>query len=302
MPSPREASPELSAALRETAAEVVKTIESLLPLTDTPERPLVEAMRYATLNGGKRIRPFLVLESARLFGVDVMCAKRVAAALEFVHCYSLVHDDLPAMDNADTRRGQPATHKKYDEATAILAGDGLLTLAFEILGDVSTHEDPYVRCELVQLLAKSAGMNGMVGGQVLDLMGEKDNFDVGQISRMQRMKTGMLMAFACEAGAILGKADDARRKALRNYAFDLGLAFQVTDDILDVEGDPAETGKDKGKDDKAGKSTFVTTLGKEQARMRAEMLVHQAIRHLHMFDNRAQNLKEFALYVLERRA
>jgi farnesyl diphosphate synthase len=302
MPSLREAPPELQTALADMASGMTKTIETLLPTTDLPENPLIDAMRYATLEGGKRIRPFLVMESAKLFGVDHMRAKRVAAALEFVHCYSLIHDDLPAMDDADLRRGQPSLHKKYDEATAILAGDALLTLAFEILADSDTHDDPYVRCELTSLLAQAAGPHGMVGGQMLDLIGEKEKFDIGQISRLQRMKTGMLMAFACEAGAVLGKADDARRKALRNYAFDLGLAFQVTDDILDVEGDPAETGKEQGKDAREGKSTFVTTLGKEQAKMRAEMLVHQAIRHLHVFDQRANMLNMFALYVLERRA
>jgi len=302
MPSPREASPELQAALSETAVGIKKTIETMLPLSDSPENYLTEAMRYASLEGGKRIRPFLVCESAKLFNVDHLRAKRVAAALEFVHCYSLVHDDLPAMDDADTRRGLPSVHKKYDDATAILAGDALLTLAFEVLAEPETHEDPHVRCELTSLLAKTAGMNGMVGGQMLDLIGEKAAFDVGQISRLHRMKTGMLMSFACEAGAILGKADESRRKALRNYAFDLGLAFQVTDDILDVEGDPAETGKPQGGDAAAGKSTFVTTLGREQAKMRAEMLVHQAIRHLHVFDNRAGMLKAFALHVLERRA
>jgi len=302
MPSPREASPELETALKETASGIKVTIETMLPKTDTPDNLLVEAMRYATLEGGKRIRPFLVCESAKLFGVDHIRAKRVAAALEFVHCYSLVHDDLPAMDDADLRRGIPSVHKKYDEATAILAGDALLTLAFEVLAEHETHEDPHVRCELTSLLAKAAGMNGMVGGQMLDLIGEKENFDVGQISRLQRMKTGMLMSFACEAGAILGKATEVQRKALRNYAFDLGLAFQVTDDILDVEGDPAVTGKEQGKDAREGKSTFVSTMGHEQAKMRAEMLVHQAIRHLHVFDNRAAMLKAFALYVLERRA
>jgi farnesyl diphosphate synthase len=288
--------------MAENANGIKTTIGTLLPQTDEPENRLIEAMRYATLEGGKRIRPFLVCESAKLFGVDHLRAKRVAAALEFVHCYSLVHDDLPAMDDADLRRGLPSVHKKFDEATAILAGDALLTLAFEILAEPETHEDPYVRCELVTLLAKSSGMNGMVGGQMLDLIGEKAEFDVGQISRLQRLKTGMLMSFACEAGAILGKASEAQRKALRNYAFDLGLAFQVTDDILDVEGDPKETGKEQGKDSKAGKSTFVTTMGREQAKMRAEMLVHQAIRHLHVFDNRGQMLKAFAMYVLERRA
>lgn len=302
MPSPREASPELQKALADTVTGMKTTIETMLPIMDGPENRLVEAMRYATLEGGKRIRPFLVCESAKLFGVDHIRAKRVAAALEFVHCYSLVHDDLPAMDDADLRRGIPSVHKKYDDATAILAGDALLTLAFEILAEPDTHEDPHVRCELTSLLAKASGMNGMVGGQMLDLIGEKAEFDVGQISRLQRMKTGMLMSFACEAGAVMGKANEVQRKALRNYAFDLGLAFQVTDDILDVEGDPKETGKQKGKDAKAGKSTFVTTLGHEQAKMRAEMLVHQAIRHLHVFDSRASTLKAFALYVLERRA
>lgn len=301
MPSPREASPELQNAMAEIASGINTTIGTMLPESSEPENRLIQAMRYATLGGGKRIRPFLVCESAKLFGVDHMRAKRVAAALEFVHCYSLVHDDLPAMDDADLRRGLPAVHKKYDEATAILAGDALLTLAFEVLAEPETHEDPYVRCELTSLLAKSSGMNGMVGGQMLDLIGEKASFDVGQISRLQRMKTGMLMSFACEAGAILGKASEPQRKALRNYAFDLGLAFQVTDDILDVEGDPSETGKEQGKDTKAGKSTFVTTMGSEQAKMRAEMLVHQAIRHLHVFDSRAATLKAFAMYVLERR-
>ncbi|MCB1538281.1 MAG: polyprenyl synthetase family protein [Rhodospirillales bacterium] len=302
MPSPREASPELQRALDETVAGINTTVNTLIPESDEPENRLNEAMRYATLEGGKRIRPFLVIECAKLFGVDHLRAKRVGAALEFVHAYSLVHDDLPAMDDADLRRGKPSVHKKFDEATAILAGDALLTLAFEILAEPETHEDPRVRCELITLLARSAGMTGMVGGQMLDLIGEKAQFDVGQISRLHRMKTGMLMSFACEAGAILGKADETRRKALRSYAFDLGLAFQVTDDILDVEGDPAETGKEKGKDAQSGKSTFVTTLGHEQAKMRAEMLVHQAIRHLHVFDQRAATLKAFAMYVLERRA
>ena len=302
MPSPREASPELQRALSETAAGIKTTIETMLQPVEGPENKLIEAMRYASLEGGKRIRPFLVIESAKLFGVDHLRAKRVAAALEFVHCYSLAHDDLPAMDNADLRRGIPSLHKKYDEATAILAGDALLTLAFEVIADPETHVDPYVRCELTALLAKTAGQHGMVGGQMMDLIGEKESFDIGQISRLHRMKTGMLMSFACEAGAVLGKADESRRKALRNYAFDLGLAFQVTDDILDVTGDPQVTGKSKGKDAASGKSTFVTTLGQEQAKMRAEMLVHQAIRHLHVFDTRADVLRAFAMHVLERRA
>lgn len=302
MPSPREASPDLQQAINETAAAISKTMEYLLPETDMAEGRLFDAMRYSAMGGGKRLRPFLVMQSAKLFNVDVMRAKRVAAALEFVHCYSLIHDDLPAMDNADTRRGKPSTHRKFDEATAILAGDALQALAFEILADPETHEDPRVRCQLVASLAKSAGGHGMCGGQMLDLIGETEEFDVGTISRLQRLKTGMLMAFACEAGAILGKVDECHRKALRNYAHDLGLAFQVTDDILDVEADPSITGKPANQDEAAGKATFVSTLGKEQARMRAEMLVAQACRHLHPFGDRADMLKEFAHYVLERRA
>lgn len=303
MPSPREAAdPKLQKAMDETAEDIAKTIDRLLPESDLAEGRLFDAMRYATVGGGKRLRPFLVMQSAKLFNVDSSRARRVAAALEIVHCYSLVHDDLPAMDDANLRRGKPSVHIQYDEATAILAGDALLSLGFEILTDAKTHEDPRVRCELVSLLAKASGANGMVGGQMLDLIGEEEDFDIGEISRLQRMKTGMLMAFACEAGAILGKSDEAHRKALRNYAFDLGLAFQVTDDILDVEADPLVTGKPANQDEAAGKATFVTTLGREEARMRAEMLVAQACRHLHVFGDRADMLKAFAKYVLERRA
>jgi farnesyl diphosphate synthase len=300
MPSPREASPKLQQAMEECREKVNKTISSLLPETDLAEAPLFDAMRYAALGGGKRLRPFMVLESARVFGVDQGRARRVAAAAEFVHCYSLVHDDLPAMDNADTRRGKAALHKAYDEATAILAGDALLTIAFEILSDPETHEDPRVRIELVANLAGAIGMHGMVGGQMLDLIGEKKEFDVGTISRLQRMKTGKLIAFCCEAGAILGKANPAHRQSLRNYAHDLGLAFQVTDDLLDVEGTAAETGKPVNQDGK--KATFVSTMGVEQARSRAEMLVEQSISHLRVFDGgRVDLLKDLAYYVLERR-
>jgi farnesyl diphosphate synthase len=226
----------------------------------------------------------------------------VAAAVEMIHAYSLIHDDLPAMDNSDMRRGKPTVHVAYDEATAILAGDALLTYAFEILSDSDTHEDPRVRAELIVTLARASGPHGMVGGQMLDLIGESETFDLGTISRMQRMKTGKLMAFACEAGAILGKGTDAHRRALTNFAYDLGLAFQVTDDILDVEADPKISGKPANQDEKAGKSTFVSTMGKEQARQRAEMLVNQAKSHLHVFAGRAKMLIELADYVLQRRA
>jgi farnesyl diphosphate synthase len=302
MPSPREAEPELQAAIDDVAATVSKTMEHLLPQTDDAEGYLYDAMRYSSLGGGKRLRPFLVMQSAKLFNVDATRAKRAAAALEFIHCYSLVHDDLPAMDDADTRRGKPSTHRKFDEATAILAGDALQALGFEILSDNQTHEDPRVRCQLISAMAKAAGGHGMCGGQMLDLIGETEEFDMGTISRLQRLKTGMLMAFACEAGGILGKADESQRKALRGYAHDLGLAFQVTDDILDVEGDENDTGKPANQDEAAGKATFVSTLGKDQARMRAEMLIAQACRHLHVFGDRANMLKKFAHYVLERRA
>jgi farnesyl diphosphate synthase len=300
-PSPREASPKLKQAMEECKEKVNRTIASLLPEQDElAEAPLFEAMRYAVLNGGKRLRPFMVMEGARVFGVDPLRARRVAAAVEFLHCYSLVHDDLPAMDNADTRRGKPSLHKVYGDATAILAGDALLTLAFETLSDPETHEDPRVRIELVSNLAGASGMHGMVGGQMLDMIGEKKEFDVGTISRLQRLKTGKLIAFCVEAGAILGKANPAHRQSLRNYAHDLGLAFQVTDDILDAVGDPAVMGKPKDQDKK--KATFVTAMGAEQAQMRAEMLVEQAVRHLHVFDNgRADLLKDLAYYVLERR-
>ncbi len=300
-PSPRDALlPHLQQSMAAAAVSVEKVMDRLLPKTDLAEERLFEAMRYGTLGGGKRLRPFLVVETARLFGVDMTCARRAAAALEFVHCYSLMHDDLPCMDDAALRRGKPAAHVQFDEATAVLGGDALLTLAFEVLADSDTHEDPRVRCALVQALAAAAGPQGMVGGQMLDLLGERSSFDLGTISRLQRMKTGKLMAFACEAGAILGRASDPHRRALVNYAHDLGLAFQVTDDILDVEASPQDTGKDTGKDE--AKATFVSTMGREQARERAEMLVGQAISHLAVFSGRAELLKDLALYVLERRA
>lgn len=304
MPSPRSASPELQAAMDEVAEGVNRTIERLLPETDLAEAPLYEAMRHGTLGGGKRLRPFLCMQAASLFNVPTSRSRRVAAAIEFVHCYSLIHDDLPAMDDASLRRGQPTVHKQYDDATAILAGDALLTLAFEVLADPETHPDPHVTTELVRALAVASGGHGMCGGQMLDLIAEneEEEFDVGEISRLQRMKTGKLMAFACEAGAILGKASEPQRKALCNYAHDLGLAFQVTDDILDVEADPQDTGKDTQKDDAAGKATFVSTLGKDAARMRAEMIIGQAKRHLKTFEGRGKMLAELADYVLQRRA
>jgi farnesyl diphosphate synthase len=257
-------------------------------------------MRYGALGGGKRLRPFLVMSSAKLFGVSDKSAVRAAAAVEFSHCYSLVHDDLPAMENSDLRRGKPTVHKEFDDATAILAGDALLTYAFEILSDPQTHEDPNVRCALVTALAKASGANGMVGGQMLDLIAETTQLDIGAITRLQRMKTGELIAFSCEAGAILGKASPPQRQSLRAYAHDLGLAFQIIDDLLDAEGNEATTGKSVGRDEKAGKATFVSILGAERARAQANLLADQAARHLNIFEGRAKHLEQVARFVVER--
>ncbi|AWJ87640.1 farnesyl-diphosphate synthase (plasmid) [Azospirillum sp. TSH58] len=287
--------------MADMAADVERAILHLLPTTDLPESRVLEAMRYGCLNGGKRLRPFLVCQSAALFGVNPDCALRVAVAVEFVHSYSLVHDDLPAMDDGDLRRGQPTVHRKFDEATAILAGDGLLTYAFEVLADPATHEDPNVRCQLVAALAKAAGPHGMVGGQMLDLIAEHETFDLGTTTRLQRMKTGDMIAFSCEAGGILGKAPPPQRHALRAYAHDLGLAFQIVDDLLDVEGTEAETGKSVGRDAEAGKSTFVSILGRDRARSQAAMLAVQAKAHLEIFDGRADILKAVADFVVARR-
>ena len=292
---------ELSSAMGEAAELVEQEIDHLLPMSDLTEAKLFEAMRYACLGGGKRLRPFLVLTSAGLFGVAKDCAVRVAAAVEFIHCYSLVHDDLPAMDNSDLRRGRPTVHKQFDHATAVLAGDALLTLAFDVLADPATHEDPKVRCNLVSGLAKAAGMHGMVGGQMLDLIAEHAEFDMGSVTRLQRLKTGEMIAFACTAGATLGRASPPQYQALHNFAHDLGLAFQIADDLLDVDGDPAVTGKPTQRDAEAGKATFVSILGVDRARAQARLLADQAAAHLEIFDDRADILKAVATYVIERR-
>jgi len=276
-------------------------LDRLLVAPPGLEARVYEAMSYAALAPGKRMRPFLVLAGARLFGVARRCALQVAAAIEMVHAYSLVHDDLPAMDNSDLRRGRPTCHKEFDEATAVLAGDGLLTAAFGVLADPDTHGDPAVRCELVAALAAAAGAAGMVGGQMIDLIAEHQNLDIGAITRLQRMKTGALIAFSCEAGAILAKAPNELRLALRGYAHDLGLAFQIADDLLDVEGSPEETGKPVGADVASGKATFVSILGTTRAREQAEFLIHQAMAHLDLFEQRAELLREAARFVITRR-
>jgi len=288
-------------ALEEAARLTDAALQRLLIVPLGLEARVYDAMRYSALAPGKRLRPFLVLASANLFGVALRCALQVAAAVEMVHAYSLVHDDLPAMDNSDLRRGRPTCHKQFDEATAVLAGDGLLTAAFEVLAHPDTHGDPAVRCELVSELATAAGAAGMVGGQMIDLIAEHQNLDIGAITRLQRMKTGALIAFSCEAGAILAKAPSELRTALRGYAHDLGLAFQIADDLLDVEGSAAETGKPVGADAAAGKATFVSILGVERARAQAELLASQAVAHLELFEQRAELLGEAARFVIARR-
>lgn len=271
-------------------------------LHDEIARPkrLMDAMRYSSLNGGKRLRPFLVVESAAVFGVPREAALLVGAALECIHCYSLIHDDLPAMDDDDLRRGKPTVHKAYNEATAILAGDCLHALAFEVLADPATHPDPFVRAELVLDLARAAGPAGMAGGQMMDIEAEKASFDLATITRLQALKTGALIASAVEAGAILGKVPPEGRMGLRGYARDVGLAFQIADDLLDYEGDEEKMGKRVGKDQSAGKETFLSLLGVDRARAQARMLVDQAIEHLHSYGAEADLLRDIARYTLER--
>lgn len=290
----------LKQALAKAAAAVNTELDHLLPSGDAPEHRVHDAMRYSALDGGKRLRPFLVLQSASLFNVSPAAALRVGCALEMVHCYSLIHDDLPAMDDDDLRRGRPTCHKQFDEATAILAGDALLTRAFEVLAAEATHPDPAVRCELVWQLAHASGGQGMVGGQMLDLQAAKLDMDVSAITRLQQMKTGRLIGFGCEAGAILGKAPASLRLALKNYAHDLGLAFQIADDLLDVMGDEAQMGKKLGKDEDAGKATFVSLLGIDRARDQAQLLADQACRHLEPFGEAADLLRQTASFVVTR--
>ncbi|MBN2751990.1 MAG: polyprenyl synthetase family protein [Rhodospirillaceae bacterium] len=271
-----------------------------MPLSEAPEDRVVEAMRYACLNGGKRLRPFFVMQTAALFHVDTRAAVRAAAAVEMLHCYSLIHDDLPAMDDDNLRRGLPTVHRRFDEATAILAGDALLTAALGTMADPDVHADPAVRCELVSRLAAASGAHGMVGGQMLDLLAEHQDLDIAAITRLQRMKTGCLIAFSCECGAILGRASCASRQALLAYAHDVGLAFQIADDLLDVEGQENDLGKATAKDAERGKASFVAVLGVERARAQARLLIEQAIAHLDVFEGRAALLAAAARFVVDR--
>ena len=286
--------------LQEDAEFVTRAMDTLLPIDEGPEGQLMDAVRYAALMGGKRVRPYLTLNAAALFNVDAKCALRVAAAIEMVHCYSLVHDDLPAMDDDDLRRGQPTCHIKYDEATAILAGDALLTRAFEVLSEEGTHQDANVRVELVKELSKAAGAFGMVGGQMLDLVAHQHDLDMSEVARLQRMKTGGLINIACVAGGILGKASESALHKLHGYAHDLGLAFQIVDDLLDVTGTTEEMGKRTGKDEEQGKATFVSLMGVDHARDQAALLRDQAIEQLDVFGDKADPLRDMAHFVVNR--
>lgn len=265
------------------------------------EAKVMEAMRYSALGGGKRLRPFLTVQTAKLFGVNPDAAIMTAAAIEFVHVYSLIHDDLPAMDNDDFRRGKPSNHKQFGEAAAILAGDALLTYAFEVLANPKVHADAAVRCELIRSVARAAGVRGMVGGQMMDLDAEHKELTVEEVIRLQRLKTGEMFAVSCEAGAILGKAPEQLRARLQRYAHDIGLAFQITDDLLDVESTQSETGKTVRKDKTQGKATLVSMLGIDRAREQANTLAAQALNHLSAFDERADALRELAKFVVNRK-
>ncbi len=286
--------------LEQDAEFTTRAMETLLPIDEGPEGQLMDAVRYAALLGGKRVRPYLTLHTAALFNVDPKCALRVAAAVEMVHCYSLVHDDLPAMDDDDLRRGKPTCHVQFDEATAILAGDALLTRAFEVLSEEGTHQDAMVRVALVKELAKSAGAFGMVGGQMLDLVAHQHDLDMSEVARLQRMKTGGLINYACMSGGILGKASDSAMHKLHGFAHDLGLAFQIVDDLLDATGNEEELGKRTNKDAGQGKATFVSLMGIDQARDQAARLRDQAIDQLNVFEEKADPLRDMAHFVVNR--
>jgi farnesyl diphosphate synthase len=298
--------------LAATARDIEALLDRLLSpasLNGETARPprLVAAMRHAALDGGKRLRPFLVVETAALFDVDRTGALMAGAALELIHCYSLVHDDLPAMDNDDLRRGRPTVHKAFDDATAILVGDALLTLAFDVMARADVHPDPAVRATLVLELARASGLGGMAGGQMLDLAAEgrfenKRTLSENEIITLQAMKTGALIRFACNAGAILGQADKVTRTNIARYGSAIGQAFQIADDLLDVEGDSKTLGKAAGKDAAAGKATLVATLGVDKARLRLNELVEDASAALASFGEKSDTLRAAARFIAERRA
>lgn len=286
-------------SLEHAARHVDDRLAEILGCGQAPER-LAAAMRHGALGGGKRLRPYLAIESASLFDVPIADALNAAAAIECVHCYSLVHDDLPAMDDDALRRGQPTVHVAFDEATAILAGDSLLTIAFEILARSETHPEGQVRSDLVLSLAQAAGWQGMAGGQMLDLQAESQPSSQTDVGHIHRLKTAALIACSCEAGAIIGRVDGSARGALKAYGQALGLAFQLTDDLLDVVGDPSHVGKATGKDANAGKATLVETVGVDEARRRVEALESDAIEALEPFGEKADKLRDAARFVTRR--
>ena len=293
----------LGRGLQRIQKEVDSFFDGRLQVPADGRARLVQAMRYAVIGGGKRVRPLLTVSVAELFGVDRAVALRAGCAIEAIHCYSLIHDDLPCMDDDAMRHGKTTVHLEFDEATAVLAGDSLHAYAFELLAEPSMAGDALVRAELVECLARASGHNGMAGGQMMDMASElKDSppFDLHTVTRLQQLKTGALLGAAVEMGAILGRASDDARGHLRNYARDIGLAFQIADDLLDHEGDEAKAGKALRKDAEQGKGTFVSLMGADQARAQAHALSEQAIGHLAGFDERADLLRALARFVVER--
>ncbi|MFC3174340.1 polyprenyl synthetase family protein [Novosphingobium bradum] len=292
--------PILKQALGAIQADVDAGFDALLPLPGDARTRLIEAMRYATIGGGKRIRPLLLTATAELFKVDRASAVRASLAIEAIHVYSLIHDDLPCMDDDALRHGKPTVHLAFDEATAVLAGDALHAFAFEVLADPLLSGDPFTRAELVHVLAQASGHGGMAGGQMMDMAAETAEFDLPTVTRLQQLKTGALLGAAVEMGAVLGRLPGEGRTHLRGYARDIGLAFQIVDDLLDHEGDEAAAGKALRKDAAAGKQTFVSLLGADRAREQARMLVDQAIAHLAQHGAEADLLRALARYIIER--
>ncbi|GAA4643888.1 polyprenyl synthetase family protein [Pontixanthobacter gangjinensis] len=294
------ASDVLAEGLAAIQADVDSAFDAFMPVPDDTRARLVEAMRYASIGGGKRVRPLLVAATAQMFGVDRDAAVRAGCAVEAIHVYSLIHDDLPCMDDDDLRHGKATLHKQFDEATAVLAGDSLHALAFEILSDESISGDPFTRAELIATLARASGMSGMAGGQMMDMAAEHSNYDLQAITRLQQLKTGALLAASVEMGAILGHVSPEGRAHLRAYARDIGLAFQIADDLLDHDGDEAKAGKALRKDDEQGKQTFVTLMGADGARNQANALVEQANGHLANYGEEATLLRALARFIVER--
>ena len=291
---------DLAAALSWIQDEVDGAFDAYLPVPTDTRAPLVEAMRYAAIGGGKRVRPLLLVQTAMLHAAPRDAAVAAGCALEAIHVYSLIHDDLPCMDDDAVRHGKPTVHRAFDEATAVLAGDALHALAFDILTRDAVTTDPFVRGELVRILARASGHEGMAGGQVMDMAADERTYDLAQVTRLQQLKTGALLSASVELGAALAKVSAEARGPLRAYARDIGLAFQIADDLLDVEGDESLAGKALRKDDGQGKQTFVTLMGPDEARTQARMLVDQACAHLSQYDERADILRELARYVVER--